>query len=125
MLNIYENEQLNSNAERMGFYTDTCMKKLIDKYPCIGDWRNIGMSGCLELVKNRDTKEPMAPFNATPSEMSIINKVVGELRVLGMFNYTRWNYIFVAPPLIVNEEEIDEGMDIISKALLMADEYCY
>ena len=125
MLNIYENEQLNSNAERMGFYTDACMKKLIDKYPCIGDWRNIGMSGCLELVKNRDTKEPMAPFNATPSEMSIINKVGSELRALGMFTYTRWNYIFVASPSIANEEEIDEGMDIISKALLIADEYCY
>ena len=67
----------------------------------------------------------MAPFNPSPSEMIIMNNVVGELRALGMFNYTRWNYIFVAPPLIANEEEIDEGMDIISKALLIADEYCY
>ena len=82
------------------------------------------MLGCLELVKNRDIKEPMAPFNASSSEMTIMNKVVGELRALGMFTYTRWNYIFVAPPLIANEEEIDEGMDIISKALLIADEYC-
>ena len=83
------------------------------------------MLGCLELVKNRDTKESMASFNASPSEMSIINKVGSELRALGMFTYTRWNYTFVAPPLIANEEEIDEGMDIISKALLIADEYCY
>ncbi len=124
-LNIYENERLNSNAEPMGFYTDACLKKLIDKYPSIGDWRNTGMLGCLELVKNRDTKESMASFNASPSEMSIINKVGSELRALGMFTYTRWNYTFVAPPLIANEEEIDEGMDIISKALLIADEYCY
>ena len=99
------------------------IKKLIDKYPSIGDWRNTGMLGCLELVKNRDTKESMASFNASPSEMSIINKVGSELRALGMFTYTRWNYTFVAPPLIANEEEIDEGMDIISKALLIADEY--
>ena len=55
-LNIYENERLNSNAERMGFYTDACVKKLIDKYPSIRDWRNTGMLGCLELVKNLDTK---------------------------------------------------------------------
>ena len=125
VLNIYENKRLNSNAERMGFYTNACMKKLIDKHPSIGDWRNTGILGCLELVKNRDTKEPMAPFNASPSEMSIMNKVVGELRVLGMFTCTRWNYMFVAPPLIANEGEIGEGMDIISKALLIADEYCY
>ena len=57
--------------------------------------------------------------------MSIMNKVGGEFRTFDMFTYTRWNYIFVAPPLIANEEEIDEGMDIISKALLIADEYCY
>ena len=125
VLDIYENEQLNSNAERIGFYTDACMKKLIDKHPCIGDWRNTGMLGCLELVKNRDTKEPMAPFNASPSEMSIMDKVVGKLRTLGMFTYTKWNYIFVAPPLTTKKEEIDEGLEIISKALLIADEYCY
>ena len=101
------------------------MKKLIDKHPCIGDWRNTGMLGCLELVNNQDTKEPMGPFNASPSELSIMDKVVGKLRTLGMFTYTKWNYIFVAPPLTAKREEIDEGLEIISKALLIADEYCY
>ena len=125
VLNIYENEQLNSNAERIVFYTDTCMKKLIDKHPCIGDWRNTGMLGCLELVKSKDTKEPMASFNASSSELSIMYKVVGKLRTLGMFTYTKWNYIFVAPPLTAKREEIDEGLEIISKVLLIADEYCY
>lgn len=83
------------------------------------------MLGCLELVKNRETKEPLAPFNASPSEMHIMNKVVGKLRALGMFTYSKWNYIFVAPPLIAKKEEIDEGLDIISKALSVADEYCH
>ena len=97
------------------------MKKLIDKNPSIGDWRNTGMLGCLELVKNRDTKESMASFNASPSEMSIINKVGSELRALGMFTYTRWNYTFVAPPLIANEEEIDEGVPFSGVQPMVAD----
>ena len=125
VLDICEKENLNSQAEHIGAYTDACMAKLIEKHPSIGDWRNTGMLGCLELVKNRETKEPLAPFNASPSEMHMMNKVVGKLRALGMFTYSKWNYIFVAPPLIAKKEEIDEGLDIISKALSVADEYCH
>ena len=125
VLDICEKENLNSQAEHIGAYTDACMAKLIEKHPSIGDWRNTGMLGCLELVKNRETKEPLAPFNASPSEMHMMNKVVGKLRALGMFTYSKWNYIFVAPPLIAKKEEIDEGLDIISKTLSVADEYCH
>ena len=83
------------------------------------------MLGCLELVRNRKNKEPMAPFNAKPSEMKMMNKVTSKLKELGMFTWSKWNYIFVAPPLIAKKEEIDEGINIISKALSVADEFCY
>ena len=124
VIDIYEKENLNENVIKIGKYTDKLMSKLIDKHPSIGDWRNTGMLGCLELVKNRKTKEPMAPFNASPSEMKIMNKVTTKLRESGMFTYSKWNYIFVAPPLIAKKEEIDEGIEIISKALSVADEFC-
>ena len=125
VMDIYKNENLNENAEKIGKYTDDAMKVLIDKHPSIGDWRNTGMLGCLELVRNRKNKEPMAPFNAKPSEMKMMNKVTSKLRELGMFTWAKWNYIFVAPPLIAKKEEIDEGINIISKALSVADEFCY
>ena len=54
-----------------------------------------------------------------------MNKVIRKLRDEGMFTYTKWNYIFIAPPLTSSEEDIDEGIDIISKALKVADEFCY
>jgi len=41
-----------------------------------------------------------------------------------MFTFVRWNYIFTAPPLCINKAEMDEGLDIISKAIAVADEYC-
>ncbi len=125
VIDIYEKEKLNENASNFGKYTDDQIKILKDKHPSIGDWRNTGMLGCLELVKNRKTKEPMAPFNANPSEMKEMNKVTSKLRELGMFTYSKWNFIFIAPPLIAKKEEIDEGLDIISKALSVADEFCY
>jgi taurine--2-oxoglutarate transaminase len=75
------------------------------------------MLGVIELVKNRETKEPMAPFNAKASEMGEMNKVAAKLRELGMFTFVRWNYIFVAPPLVSTHAEIDEGFGMISESL--------
>ena len=123
VLDICDKENLNENATNIGSYTDQLMKKLINKHPSIGDWRNTGMLGCIELVKNRKTKEPLAPFNANASEMKQMNQVTSKLRELGMFTYCKWNFIFVAPPLIAKKDEIDEGIDIISKALSIADEF--
>ena len=76
------------------------------------------MLGCIELVKDRTTKEPMAPFNAKPDEMLVMNKVAAKIKELGMYTFVRWNYIFSAPPLIVTKEQIDEGLAIISAASL-------
>ena len=84
-----------------------------------------GLFGCIELVKNRDTKEPMAPWNATPAQMDIMNQVAAKIRELGMYTFVRWNYIFICPPLTINKEEIDEGLAIISEAISIADKYVY
>jgi taurine--2-oxoglutarate transaminase len=40
-----------------------------------------------------------------------------------MYTFVRWSYIFVAPPLIVTKEQVDEGLTIISEAIAIADEY--
>ena len=97
----------------------------MENHPSFGDWRNTGMLGCIELVKNKKNKDPLAPFNANPKQMKDMNKVIKVLREEGMFTYTKWNYIFIAPPLISTKDDIDEGIEIISKALKVADEFCY
>lgn len=121
-LQVYEDEGLMENAKAMGTYIDQQVEKLRKKHPCIGDWRNTGLLGCLELVKNRKTKEPMAPFNATASEMGVMNKVAARIRELGMYTFVRWSYVFIAPPLCINKQQVDEGLAIISEALEIADE---
>jgi taurine---2-oxoglutarate transaminase len=121
-LQIYEDEKLVENAAKMGAYMDKQVAKLIKKHPSIGDWRNTGLLGCLELVSNRTTKEPLAPYNAKPTEMGVMNKVAGKLRELGLYTFVRWNYIFIAPPLCITKKQIDEGLAIISQALSIADE---
>jgi taurine--2-oxoglutarate transaminase len=121
-LQIYEDEGLLENTISMGHYMEACIKQLQDMHPSIGDFRNTGLLGCIEIVKNRHTKEPMAPFNASPGEMTVMNAVAAKLRELGMYTFVRWNYIFTAPPLCINKAEIDEGIDIISQAVRISDE---
>jgi taurine--2-oxoglutarate transaminase len=123
MLKIYEDDNLIANAATMGKYIEQQVDKLKQKHPSIGDFRNTGLLGCIELVKNRTTKEPMAPFNAKPDEMVVMNKVAAKIKELGMYTFVRWSYIFIAPPLIVTKEQIDEGLAIISEAIKIADEH--
>ncbi|WP_225154462.1 aminotransferase class III-fold pyridoxal phosphate-dependent enzyme, partial [Bradyrhizobium sp. NBAIM08] len=92
-LKIYEDDNLIENAAAMGAYMDQRISELKSKHPSIGDWRNTGLLGCLELVKNRITKEPMAPYNARPEEMTVMNKVAAKIRELGMYTFVRWGYI--------------------------------
>ncbi len=122
VLNIYEDDNLIENAKEMGEYLDQRIEELKSKHPSIGDWRNQGLLGCMELVKNSKTKEPFAPFNAKPDEMVVMNKVAAKIKELGMYTFVRWSFIFIAPPLCVTKDQIDEGLEIISEALKIADD---
>ena len=121
-IKIYEDESLIENCVVMGQYVNEQVELLKQKHPSIGDFRNTGLLGCIELVKNRKTREPMAPFNAKPDEMTVMNKVAAKIKELGMYTFVRWSYIFIAPPLCVTKEQIDEGLAIISEAIKIADE---
>jgi len=124
VVNIYETDHLFENTLKMGEYMEQKVEELKTKHPSIGDFRNTGLLGCIELVKNRETKVPITPWNAAPDEMEVTNKMASKIRELGMFTFVRWNYIFTCPPLIINQDQVDEGLDIISQAISIADQYC-
>ncbi|MEZ4940804.1 MAG: aminotransferase class III-fold pyridoxal phosphate-dependent enzyme [Saprospiraceae bacterium] len=123
-IKIMEEEGMVENAANMGRYLETRVEEMKKRHPSIGDFRNTGLLGCFELVKNRKTKEPVTPWNAKANEMEVTNKMAAAVRANGMFTFVRWNWIFTAPPLCVTEAQIDEGLDIISKVIAIADEYC-
>ncbi|OIQ64904.1 hypothetical protein GALL_535440 [mine drainage metagenome] len=54
--------------------------------------------------------------------MKVMNKVAAKIKELGMYTFVRWNFIFIAPPLCVTKEQINEGLAIISEAIRIADE---
>ena len=123
-IEVYEEDGLVDQAAQTGRYIEQQVEKLKEKHPSIGDFRNTGLLGCIELVKNRETREPVTPWNAKPSEMEATGRMAAKIRELGMFTFVRWNWIFVAPPLNITKEEVDKGLSIISEAISIADEYC-
>ncbi len=123
-LKIMQEENMVENAAKMGKYVEEKVEELKLKHPSIGDFRNTGLLGCIELVKNRETKEPTVPWNAKGDEAIPTERMIAKVRELGMFTFVKWNFIFIAPPLNITKSEIDEGMEIISQVIEIADEYC-
>jgi taurine---2-oxoglutarate transaminase len=117
-IQVYEDEALLERATRMGERMRAHHEALAAKHPSIGAIRNIGLFGIIELVRNRDTMEPMAPFNGTSDEMAALGKF---FRQEGLYTFVRWNYFFTNPPLVISEEEMAEGFEIIDRALEITD----
>ncbi len=123
-LKIIETEGLVDKAAATGTYIESEVEKLKNRHPSLGDFRNTGLLGCIELVRNRETKEPLTPWNARPDQMEATHRLASKIRESGMFTFVRWSWIFIAPPLNVSKAEVDEGLEILSQAMSVADSYC-
>ncbi|MCI5055518.1 MAG: aminotransferase class III-fold pyridoxal phosphate-dependent enzyme, partial [Flavobacteriales bacterium] len=88
-LEVFDELNLVSNAAEKGNIVDAFAARMFEKHQSIGDWRNQGLLGCFELVKNRDSKEPITPWNAHPSQMEPTQRMLAKVRELGMFTFVR------------------------------------
>lgn len=119
-INAYRDEKIIENAKKQGNLMNKLIKEQMEKHKCVGNVRNVGLFGCIELVKNRETKEPIVPWNGSGEAM---DKVKKSLMDDGVYMYLRWNYMFIVPPCIISEDEMKEAFAAIDKALTIADKY--
>jgi taurine--2-oxoglutarate transaminase len=117
-LAVYEEDDLIARAARTGTLMADLLADLAARHPSVGAVRSIGLFGIIELVKNRETRAPMAPFNGTSPEMAALGTF---FREEGLFTFVRWNYFFTNPPLSITEAELREGFAIIDRGLTIAD----
>lgn len=120
VINIMEEEKLCENSTNMGEVLKEIHRDLYKKHPCIGEVRSIGLFGGIELVKNRKTKEPMAPYGNTSEAMT---KFSNYIRENGIWAFVNSHIIHNQPPLCVTEQELREGMAVIDKGLDIVDQY--
>jgi taurine---2-oxoglutarate transaminase len=115
---VYEEDNLIARAREMGHVMRGLLEDLKARHPSVGTTRNIGLFGIVELVRNRETLEPMAPFNAAAPEMQALGKF---FREQGLYTLVRWNTFFTNPPLTITEAELREAFAIIDKGLEITD----
>jgi taurine--2-oxoglutarate transaminase len=116
---VYEQDGLIGRARQMGTLLAELHQDLAARHPSVGAVRSIGLFGIIELVRNRQTREPMAPLNGTSPEMAALAKF---FRDEGLFTFVRWNYFFTNPPLCITEAELRDGIAIIDRGLEITDE---
>ena len=101
---------------------DPVMKELLaglhDRHPSVGTVRSIGLFGVFELVRSRETMEPMTPFNGSSPETTALD---ARFRADGLYTMFHWNQVFTNPPLCITEEQLREGFAVIDRALEATD----
>ncbi len=118
-IEVMRSDHLVERAAATGAILSDMLVELQDRHPAIGEVRSLGLFGVIELVKNRQTREPLAPFGGTSPEMSAIRK---QLLERGLFLYTHWHTLLIIPPLIITPEQLAEGFTLLDRALEIADQ---
>jgi taurine---2-oxoglutarate transaminase len=122
-IEAFKEEGIVENSAEMGGVFAEALRGLQERHPSVGDVRGLGCFWGIELVKDRDTREPLVPFNAVGDAFAPVGRVAKAALERGLYLMTHWNVIMVCPPLTITREEIDEGIGILDEALAIADEY--
>lgn len=113
-LAVYEEDDLIGNARRLGPVMARMLDDLAARHPLVGATRSLGLFGIVELVRSRQTMEPLAPFGQTSAETRRLSQL---LRDEGLYTFVRWHTFFTNPPLCITEAELQEGFGMIDRAL--------
>ncbi len=117
-IQVMQEDNLVEHARQMGAVLHRKLADLGEQHPSVGEVRSIGLFGILELVKDRRTKEPMAPFDGSSPEMTAFRK---HMLDHGVYLYTHWHTVLIIPPLIITEEQLEEGFKVLDEALKITD----
>ncbi len=122
-IEAFQEEAVVENAAEVGAYLGERLRGLQVSHPSIGEVRGLGCFWGVELVKNRETREMLVPFNASGDATAPVARMAKAALERGLYLMTHWNVIMVVPPLTITREEVHEGIAILDDALAIADEF--
>lgn len=118
-LNFYKDADILSNVNKSGAVLGECLENLKSKHESVGDVRYIGLFSAIELVSDRETREPLVPYAKDPEGK--MGKLIGMLKAKGFMTYSHENMILISPPLIITPEQVREEMEKVDEVLCEAD----
>ena len=114
-VNYYSKANILDNVNKVGKLLAQIEDDMKAKHKCVGDARHIGLFSCLELVKDKETREPLVPYGRDPD--GVMPKIIGKLKAKKFMTYSHENMIFVCPPLIITEDELRPEMAKLDEVL--------
>lgn len=117
-LDVYKDEKLIENAEKMGDVLAERLNQLLS-FKSVGEVRHIGLFAAVELVKNKETKEPIVTYGIEYGKdpVGLMRQMISLLAANGFYTYAHDSSIMIAPPLVITEQQIHEAMDIFERTL--------
>ncbi|MEH6416109.1 aspartate aminotransferase family protein [Pseudomonas sp. CGJS7] len=124
-INLYREEGLIERARWLGdAVIGPALRELQQRHPSIGEVRGLGAFWALELVRDRDSREPLVPFNASGAANAPMAEFAAACKRLGLWPFVNFNRTHIVPPLTIGEDELREGLAMLDEALSVADRYC-
>ena len=123
-INAFHEEGIIENARRLG--TEVIgprLREIAGRHPSVGDVRGLGVFWAVELVRDRETREPLVPYNASGDAAAPMSRFASACKERGLWPFTHFNRTHVVPPCTTTPAEAHEGLDILDAALDVADEY--
>jgi len=122
-IEAFREEGIVEHAAELGPVFASLLGELADRHPSIGEVRGLGCFWGLELVRNRETREPVVPFNATGEAAAPVARLTKAALERGLYLMTHWNVVMICPPLTITPEELADGVAVLDDVLSIADEY--
>jgi taurine---2-oxoglutarate transaminase len=123
-IEAFREEGIVENSAAMGeVLRDELLPPLAERHPSIGEFRGLGLFWMLELVRNRETREMLVPYNASGAAAAPVARLTKAAMERGLYLFVHWNKVMVAPPLTITRDELEEGVGILDEILAIADEY--
>lgn len=120
---VFERDGILEHVRRLG--NEVIAPALADwesRHPSVGEVRGRGLFWAVELVRDRDTREPLVPFNASGPDAAPMTELASRCKAGGVWPFTHFNRVHVAPPLVIDEDDLRRGLAVIDDALSYADE---
>lgn len=120
-IRIFEEEQILERVRTSAEVVRPLLDDLAARHPSVGETRGLGLFWAVELVRDRETREPLVPFNASGPDAAPVAEVVAACKKQGLLVFAHFNRIHIAPPLTIAEDELRQGIAILDEALALAD----
>ncbi|MFZ9292064.1 MAG: aspartate aminotransferase family protein [Ilumatobacteraceae bacterium] len=121
-INIFKEEGIIEHARRLGTEViGPALEKLKEKHPSVGDVRGLGVFWAIELVRDRGTKQPYVPYNASGADAKPMAELAAACKERGLWPFTHFNRIHVVPPCTTPADEVHQGLEILDEVLEIAD----